>query len=70
EKDSGKQLQLYQTLKQEMENLGEELVSLNVLDSMVWRKLKADSDVFENKVKTNKVNFFDQMYLSWLFASA
>jgi hypothetical protein len=67
EKDSDKQRQTYQTLKQEMDSLGEELVSLGVLDSIIWIKLKTDSDDFERKVKSGQVNFFDQMYLNWLF---
>ena len=67
EKDSDKQRQIYQTLKHEMDSLGEELVSLGVLDSIIWIKLKTDSDDFERKVKSNMVNFFDQMYLNWLF---
>ena len=50
-----------------MDSLGEELVLLKVLDSVVWMKLKTDSDDFERKVKSKKVNFFDQMYLNWLF---
>ncbi|MHA2175815.1 MAG: hypothetical protein ACXABI_13355 [Candidatus Hodarchaeales archaeon] len=69
EKDAVKQQEIYQTLKLEMDSLGEELVSLDALDSDVWRKLKADSDDFERKVKQNKVNFMDKMYLSWLFSA-
>jgi hypothetical protein len=69
EKDSVKQLEIYYTLKHKMDTLGEELVAMDVLDSLVWSKLKADSDAFEYKVKTEKVNFFDQMYLSWLFSA-
>jgi hypothetical protein len=67
EKDTDKQIQIYKTLKQKMDTLGEELVSLSVLDSAVWMKLKMDSDDFARKVKNNNVNFFDQMYLNWLF---
>ena len=67
EKDTDKQQEIYKILKYEMDSLGEELVLLKVLDSVVWMKLKTDSDDFERKVKSKKVNFFDQMYLNWLF---
>ncbi|MHA2224810.1 MAG: hypothetical protein ACXAC8_06380 [Candidatus Hodarchaeales archaeon] len=67
ETDQEKKLKLWVELKQEFKNLGETLVAQGVLASEQWVKVWKSVEDFDKKVLAQSIDFFDQMYLKWLF---